>query len=424
MKSFIALALILCSFAINSTLSGQDSTSLKQLIFDRKYREAIALGTQEWANDSLNPQTCYFLGIAYSSLKQFDQAITAFEKSEALLPGNKSVLMNLADCYCEVADIGAAEIILTDLLKTDSTDTFVWLQLAQVYQRQSDIDKAARIYSRLWSEDSLNIWYPRQLGNMMSRNERYKAAIPYLETVVAVDSSDRASFLRLGQAYINLKAFEKIPMLDKAIRQDSTEPLLYRYRGGLWFSIGKFDFAYDNLKIAFELGDSSSFVSRHLGISLFQLAKYDEAQQVLLRTVKVDSLDSEAWYYLGFSYKWTEDLPKASECLKKALSLAISPATGSIYRGLGLICNLQRDLKTAMVYYEKALEYEPTDAYPLSQLGLLVEQTSRDQDLALKYYERFLKEYTGNDRHLIEYVKYRIQAINEKLFMEGKVKKK
>ncbi|MFA6128854.1 MAG: tetratricopeptide repeat protein [Bacteroidales bacterium] len=428
MRKFILLSFILSGLLVNIKLNGQTLSGspeeLNQLILDKRFKEAVVLGNAMLTQDSLNPQVYYCLGLAYSNLKQYTKACSALEMSDKLQPGNKSVILNLADCYCEVADAAAAEILIEDLLKIDSTDTFIWLQLAQVYQRQAEIDKAAGIFNRLWADDSLNIWFPRQIGNMLARNERFQAAIPYLEMVVEADSSDMGSYMRLGQAYINLKLVDKIPVLDKAIRQDSSESVLFRYRGGLQLADGKFSLAEADLLAAFELGDSSNFVSRHLGLSQFHQSKYQEALKSFDRTVKIDSLDTEAWYYLGFCYKWTEDLPKAIDCLNRALKMAIPPSTASIYSGLGLFYNLQRDLKNAMIYYKKSLEYNPNDAYPYSQLGLLVEQTSRDKELAKDYYEKFLFGYTGDDRNLIEYVKSRIQAINEKLFMEGKIKKK
>ncbi len=428
MKTFIFVTLVICNLltvnGLQAQQSGLASEELTQLIFDKKFKEAVILGNQELTGDSLNPQVYYCLGLAYSNLNQFRKACTAFEKSDALAPGNKSLLLNLADSYAEVADLAAAEIIIKDLLKTDSTDTFVWLQLAQVYQRQSKTDEAAGIYLRLWTEDSTNIWYPRQVGSILARNERYKEAVPFLEAVVEADSTDQGSYLRLGQAYINLKAYSKIPVLDKAIRQDSMQPVLHRYRGGLRLGAGEFPLAETDLQSALMLGDTTAFTCRHLGLSQFHQSKYEEALVAFAKTVQLDSLDIEAWYYLGFCYKWIDSIPKGIECLNQALRVAIPPSTASIYSGLGLFYNIKRDLKNSMIYYKKALEYNPADAYPLSQLGLLVEQTTRDKELAKEYYERFLREYTGTDRTLINYVKHRVQIINESLFMEGKIKKK
>jgi tetratricopeptide (TPR) repeat protein len=414
---------LIVAFSFVCGLQAQSTDDLSRLILDKNYAEAVTKGNEVLLTDSLNPQLYYYLGLAYSNLMKFDLACKSFEKADQLQPGNKSLILNLADCYCETADIPAAELLISDLLKADSTDPVIWLELAKIYQRQSKVDEAAQIYNRLWSSDSLNIWYPRQLGGLMIRNERYKEAAFFFEKVVEQDSSDQVSFLRLGQAYIKLKWPDKIPVLDKAIRQDSIQPLLYRYRGGLWFGTGNFKQSEIDLKTAYELGDSSAFTFRHLGISQFQQSKYQEALDILTLAVRIDSLDTESWYYLGFCYKWTEDLTQAISCLDRALKIAIPPSTGSIYSGLGLFYNLKRELKTAKIFYEKALEYNPQDAYPLSQIGLLIEQTTRDKELAKKYYERFLIEYAGGDRNLIDYVKDRLQIINEQLFMEGKLKK-
>jgi superkiller protein 3 len=420
----IFLLLATCSL-LSIRLSAQNTAGipdeLTRLIMNKDFNAAIRLGNLQLAEDSLNPQVHYYLGLAYSNLKQFRKAAAAFERSNSLMPGNRSLILNLSEVYCELADAGAAEILVSDLVKTDSTDILAWLELAQVYQRMSKTDEAVRIYQALWSADSSNIWYPRQIGMMLARNERYRQALPFLEYVVESDSSDLATYIRLGQAYVYLKADDKIPVLDKAIRQDSSEPLLFRYRGGLFLGANRFPESESDLTMAFELGDSSSFVSRHLGISQFHQSKYQDALQSFSRTVKIDSLDTEAWYYLGYCYKWTENIPRGIECMEHALRLAIPPSTGSIYSGLGLFHNLKGDFKTALIYYGKAIEYNPSDVYPYSQMGVLIEQTSGEKELAKKYYERFLKDYSGSDQTLITYVRYRLQMINEKLFMEGKL---
>jgi tetratricopeptide (TPR) repeat protein len=427
MKKLACLLIASTGLWFNLSLNGQNqadaASAMMQLVVDKNFTEAIALGKELLPADSMNPQIHYCLGLAYGNLKQYRYACKSLEKANELRPGTKSLILNLADAYCEVADVAAAEILVRDLLKTDSSDLSVWIELAQVFQRGAKNDEAMSIYLRLWQADSTNIWYPRQIGQMLARSERYKEAVPFLKAVVDEDSTDQNSYLRLAQAFLYLKDTTGIPVLDKALRQDSMQPLLYRYRGGLYFGAGVFSRAFTDLAKALELGDTTAFTCRHLGISQFQLSKYADAVVTLNKSITLDSLDTEAWYYLGYSYKWTEDLPKGIECMERALKVAVPPFVANIYSGLGLFHQLKNGYKASMTYYEKAAEFNPADPVPYAQLGVLVELTAGKKELAKAYYERFLKEYTGNDRSLVTYTRYRLQMINEKLFMEGKIKK-
>ena len=426
MKYRVFILLILC-LQVTIRLTGQDReegrAALGQLLINKEFTSTVSKGRELLAGDSLDPQVHYCLGLAYSNLRQYRQACMHLEKANQLQPGNRSLILNLAEAYCEVADLAAAEVLVKDLVKSDTTDLFSWIELAQILQRESRTDEAAAVYLRLWRSDSSNIWYPRQIGMLLARNERYKEAVPFLEFVVQGDSTDQTSFLRLGQAYVILKDTSKIPVLDKAIRQDSMQPQLHRYRGGLFMGAGKYRQAEEDLKKALELGDTTVFTCRHLGITQYQLSKYAEALWALDRTVKIDSLNTEAWYYLGFSYKWTGDIPKGIECLNRALRIAVPVSVANIYSGLGLFYQLRNEYNPAMTFYQKAVEYNPADPVPYAQLGVLVELTAGRKELAKGYYERFLREYAGSDQSLVKYAEYRLQMINEKLFMEGKLKK-
>jgi tetratricopeptide (TPR) repeat protein len=405
-------------------LEAQDlqADTLFRLLMKRDYPAVIRQGQILCDKDSTDPNLYYVLGIASGNLKQYPQAARYLGKSLALDPDNKPAALDLADCYCELARPEAAERLLKDLLQKDTTDTQVRLELARVYLQESNSPDAIGIYYQLWKEDTLNLWYPRQIGMILSKNNLYKEAIPYLEKVVGSDSLDMGSYLRLGQAYINLNKPDKIPVLDKAIRQDSTEALLYRYRGGLEMMAGQYETAGIDLSKALALGDTSAFTCRHLGISLYQQSEYQEALPPLIQATLLDSTDTEAWYYMGFCYKWTEDIPKGIECLQKALEIGIPPSIGAIYSGLGMFNHILGNFKVAKRNYLKALEYNPADPVPLSQLGVIEEETFGDRELAKKYYEQFLNEYTGPDKNLINYVTDRIRIIKEKLFMEGKLK--
>jgi len=416
--------LVLLLFSISGVGQSQSlQEQLDSLMSSRDYRSAAKIADSLIGLNPQDLQALYQGGIAWSSLFKFDKAGELFRKADSLAPGNKAVLSNLADCYFETVRLKLSESTVRQIIEIDSLDPSPWIQLSKIMVRQGRIPEAMVIYNRLWQTDSSNLWYPRQISMMLVRNENYKEASQLLEYLVEKDSSDIESFLRLGQSYLRLNPTGKVPFLDKAIRQDSTVGLLYRYRGGLSLFEGDFSKAEKDFLKACSLGDSSAFTMRHLGISQFHSSKYELALSAFQKTVELDSTDAQAWYYLGFCYKWTQDIPKAIECLERALKISIPPFTAGIFSGLGQFYSLTRDFNQAIEYYEKSLEFNPDDPVPHAQIGLLLEESFGDRNKAKEHYEIFLKEYKGPDLNMVRYVQSRVQAINERLFMEGNLKK-
>ena len=417
------IILALSTLAVTAQLPGDRTQVLFSLINGKNYSEGARMADSLLVLNPANPELLYLSGICQSNLLKFDQARMAFEASDSLSPDNRSVLSNLADCYCELNDFRNAEKTVFRVISLDSTNPGGWIQLAKVYTRQSKTDEAIKVYQWLWHADSINLWYPRQIGTLYSRNDQYFEALPFFELVCGIDSTDIESSLRLGQACLKTKQTGKTIYLDRAIRQDSTNPLLFRFRGALCLLEADLPKAEQDLIRAIDLGDSCAFTYRHLGISQYLQSFYDRALISFSHTVLKDSLDAEAWYYLGYCHKWNQDIPRAIECMNQAKKVAMPPFIGSIFSGLGEMYSMSRDFATAIRNYEKALEFNPDDPLPYAHIGLLIEESYGDIEKAKECYERFLKEDKGTDRRLHSYVAGRLTVINERLFMEGKLKK-
>jgi len=417
------IILALSTLAVTAQLPGDRTQVLFSLINGKNYSEGARIADSLLVQNPADPNLLYLSGICQSNLLKFDQARMAFLASDSLAPDNRSVLSNLADCYCELNDFKDAEKIAFRVILLDSANPGGWIQLAKIYTRQSNSDEAIKVYHRLWSSDTMNLWYPRQIGTLYFRNDQYFEAIPFLEMVIGNDSSDIESSLRMGQACLKTKQTGKTWFLDRAIRQDSTQPLLFRFRGALGLLEANLPQAEQDLTRALELGDTCAFTYRHLGISQYLQSFYDRALISFSNAVRKDTLDAEAWYYLGYCHKWNQDIPRAIECMNKAITVAIPPFISSIYCGLGQMYSMKRDFVTAMRNYEKALEFNPGDPVPYAEIGLLIEESYGDKEKAKECYEAFIKEYKGDDKHLLAYVISRLTVINEKLFMEGKLKK-
>ena len=112
--------------------------------------------------------------------------------------------------------------------------------------------------------------------------------------------------------------------------------------------------------------------------------------------------------------------------MDKALTLSATPGISGVYSGLAQFHAIKREYFDAMHYYERAYEWNPDNPVPLGQIGMLIEQTGGDKEKAKEYYLSYLdqsEKLLDADKDLDNYIKNRLQVINERLFFEGKLEK-
>ena len=98
---------------------------------------------------------------------------------------------------------------------------------------------------------------------------------------------------------------------------------------------------------------------------------------------------------------------KCSVLLNDALVLDNTNST--IYRGLGLICQAEKNLEQALEYFGKALEYSNKKEVEYTLIGI-VYYTQNDFDTSIKYFNKAIE---CNDNYNEAY-EYRNQAMLER----------
>jgi len=358
-------------------------------------------------------------------LKEYPQAQSSLRKALQLDSLNQLYLQQLASLLYESEKYEASLGLADTLLVIDPGNRGFMILKGQSLQRLNLLYESREVFYQLYEDDTLNTWNIKQLASLNTRMDSVTEAIFWTEKAVAMDSMDMRSYIRLGSLYVRAEKYEEgREELTKAISRDSSQALIFRFRGALSIMGALFSEAEHDFSMAIHLGDSTAFSFRHYGLSLFKQSKHLEAIPVYQKTIKLDPEDAQAWYYLGFCYKWNEDIPMAIQCLEKALELSVTPSISDVYIGLGQFHGLNRDFQKAIHNYSRAYEWDPENAIPLAQLGMLIEESGGEKKHARNYYKAFIKQANPLEHtYLIQYLNNRIDIINEGLFMEGKLEK-
>ncbi|MEW5705489.1 MAG: tetratricopeptide repeat protein [Actinomycetota bacterium] len=148
----------------------------------------------------------------------------------------------------------------------------------------------------------------------------------------------------------------------------------------------------------------ASMLVRNIALCLKELGRYEEALKILQDAKEAYPDYTDLFYLEGLVYLEKRDFMSAIECLKTSLAMGpagkvhisqsgvsgymAANALGGAYRAIG-------DEKEAIASYKKALEDNPRDCLTLSQLGLMLVNREKPDDL--KKFLESLVDMTSED---------------------------
>lgn len=185
---------------------------------------------------------------------------------------------------------------------------------------------------------------------LISRRD-WETAAYQLESWLAVNPSDRAAMVRLGNALLGLdRAQEAYRWLDRAIAADYRTAGAYIVHGEAALALERYDVAEQDFRTALFI---SSSAQAHLGLARLHRARgetgesLEEYSQALQRTVVPHSYDLALYRRTG----WSIPLPQVTQ---------IAPYShGKTALEWGTLLEEQDDLATAQQVYESALAIDP-----------------------------------------------------------------
>jgi tetratricopeptide (TPR) repeat protein len=173
----------------------------------------------------------------------------------------------------------------------------------------------------------------------------------------------------------------------------------------IYLEKGEFLNAYNEALEYTKEHPNDSLAYKYLGLTLFQLNKYDESNKYFELALQDNTLNpltkAEIYYFIGRNYIFLQDYEKALNYNQKAIEL--NPDYSLVYDALGMIMIKQNKYQEAIPFLEKEL--------------LLIPNVANNPLSAYPYYY-LAKAYLGlNDYHkaqqMIEIAKKLVQKLPE-----------
>jgi tetratricopeptide (TPR) repeat protein len=238
---------------------------------------------------------------AYRDAKQYDKATLVAREAAKAMPDNKSIQLMLAG---QLADTGKADegIALANAqLKHNDDDRDVYLALAQINTRlrrwkeaDDNLDKAAALPVH-GDDDSRYVLFLR--GALEERQKHYDAAEEQFRKILAIDPNNSMTLNYLGYMLADrgVKLDDALTMLQKAVQLDPQNYAYLDSLGWVYYKLGQYPLAEENLRKASERVSTDPTVHDHLG-ELYEktgrlrlaVAQWDQSLAQYARTIPAD----------------------------------------------------------------------------------------------------------------------------------------
>jgi tetratricopeptide (TPR) repeat protein len=222
---------------------------------NRQLDKAVAMGKQYYEKDPKD------IGIALVYARAVADAGNTRDAADILLkllqddPSNNpklqdayvDIYVNLSQIYLQGKRYSEAEKVLRRAADRKLDNERLKFQLATVYERQKDFDKAESLFKEVLKENPKNATALNYIGYMLAdRGVRLQEAVQYVEEALALDPDNGAYLDSLGWAFYKLNDFEKAEKyLLRAVEIEKNDPVIHDHLGDLYYKTGDHQKALD-----------------------------------------------------------------------------------------------------------------------------------------------------------------------------------
>jgi tetratricopeptide (TPR) repeat protein len=367
------------------------------------------------------------LGSVYFEQEHYADAIDALKKAVAIMPKNTECLMLLGECYMKNGDTRSAIAPFEQCRQIRKNNVVALTQLAKCYRGTSDDGKLLSVVKDWATFDPRNIAAQNELAEIYIRGQKWRDAIPVLESALGLDGTNvRANLLyakacektanengrfghlrtayqygpddanvlyELGAAYAGRNQYGAArPLLAKAVSIDPMNAQAHFEFGRVLENSGDKNGAFEHLSTAAQLDPFNTAYLAEFAKVAYSAGKTDVAFDYIKTALSRDSTQFELLQWAGIMYKEAGSVDIAKRLLLKAVVRSATCASCCKY--LADIYFDNGDYGLAIKFYNQSLSigsYSEAASMGLGNALFL----SGDVKRALTMYEKI---FSGNTR--------------------------
>ena len=360
-----------------------------------EYRRTIALmeektvsGNRSLEYNSDISAVYYGLGLAYTGLEKFEDAIAAYQRAIASVPDWAYTHAALASAYANMHRYAEALDAYKVAVALDPNDEMIHHQLGNVYNKRGERSAAMRHQQRAIAIAPEFAAAHYQLGLLHAQEERWADAIASYQKAYTHDETLVEVLYNLAQASLRAgdpsAAREQMALFEE--RKAILTPLhelwgaLQREQGTaeraqiltniarLYLKNGSYEKAVWEYQKALGMDPQLVLAYNGLGIAYTMLGKHSEAVTAQQKALELEPNFAKAHAGLGLAYFSQNKAESALEHYRRAT--ALEPGSLEAHLKIGIILLNQERYAEAIDTYRKLLEIKPDDPEIYYNLGL------------------------------------------------------
>ena len=314
-----------------------------------EYRQVIAAapngvpGATVTAPDSYIPAAYYGLGLAYTGLEKFEDAVAAYQRAIAYAPDWAYTHAALGSAYASTHRYAEALDAYKVAVALDSDDEMIHHQIGNVYSKRGEHAAATRHQLRAIAIAPQFAAAHYQLGLLYAHEKQWANAISAYRTAYQNDPALVEALYNLAQAYLRAgdaaAAREQMALFQE--RKAVLTPL-HQLRGALQRTQGTTERAQ---------------VLVNIGRFYLKDGHYEKAVSEYQKAIGMDPQSVAAYNGIGVAYTMLEAYDEAVAAQQKALEL--QPDFAKAHAGIGLAYFRQNKTELALKYYRQAVTVDP-----------------------------------------------------------------
>lgn len=415
MKILQRLLLSLILFIPYVTFSQQN---IDVLIVNKEYGKALQKIDKQLKE---KPSAALYLkkGFVFQQQQDYQQAVQAFMEGLQFEPENITLMGETAECFSMLGNNHDAVSYYEAALKLDSSNLVLAGKLGRVYINLKQYKPAYQVFSHIYSRDSSNVFWNKQLAYCAFRVFKREEAVHLYERVITANPRDHGSYINLINSYNWRKEGNEImTAILKGLDEFPADPDLL-YEKAMFFYKTK---RYGPAMLAFEEYLDTEKMPEYETLMNYGIATYfagfeEKALDVFGSLMAQNPNDPLVLYYQSLCYKKLKNFEESEKYMIWAIEGSTPDYVAEMYHHLGQIYGQQRKFEQSVEALKKAYELNPKKVEVLFEIATTFEEFNSNKTLALNYYRIYLEE-AGEAGKNTTYALERIEKIKEDLFFE------
>lgn len=411
-KQLILLAIFLLPIITFS------QNNIDLLILNKKYNKALILLDKE-ISSSPNAELFLKKGMIYQTLQDYQKALEAFTTGLKYSSKNVQLLSQAAESLAILGNNFDALNFYEKASNLAPQNLPLAAKLGRTYINLKDNKKAYEVFSEIYTQDSSNVYWNKQLAYCAFRVSKRKEATYLYENVIKANPRDYGSYSNLIHSYNWKKEGGKIiSTIEKGLEQFPSDAELIYEKAMYFYKTKRYGLAMINFEKYMEVETDVPFeIMMNYGISTY-FAEYEEKALDIFNNLQRQSPnDPLVMYYQSLCYKKLKDYENSEELMQWAIDASIPDYMSEMYHHLGQILGQQRKFVKSIAALEKSYQLNPQKVEVLFEIATTYEEYNSNKTLALNYYQIYLKEAGEKGKNTI-YALDRMDKLKEDLFFE------